>query len=152
VSERPATYVPNDFVGYTLCFSYARSEDPPLGGHCRATAQIGLAPPSASATPARAERNPSETITVTLAAQHFKAGSHLKIHVRYPGGHRRVLKAFARRHGGHVGPGNAFAPRGGTIRFLRLHPKDPDGTYAVRVVDRKGHEARTSFVAQHYHD
>jgi hypothetical protein len=152
VSERPTRYVPFDFEGYDVCFSYARSADPPVGGHCKASVPIGLSPPSASVTPTRAERNDTypSPVTMTLAAEHFKAGSRLRIRIRYPGGHHRVIEALARRHGGRVGPANAWAPRGGIVRLFKLRPKDPDGTYGVRVVDRRGNEARTSFVASHY--
>jgi hypothetical protein len=150
VSERPAKSPPDDFLGYDVCFSYG---DGP-GGRCKAAAKIGLAPPSASATPATATRfrGNSYPVTITIAAQHFKAGSRLKIHVRYPDGRHRVLHARARRHGAYVGPGNAWAPRGGIVKFHSLRPKDPDGLYHVRVVDSRGDVARTSFLAQHYAD
>ena len=152
-SERPTTYVYDDFVGYTVCFGYAKDENSPENeGGCKATAKVSVAPPMVSATPALAQRNPNEVITATLAARHFKAGTRLKFHVRYPDGRHRVLKAVARRHGGYVGPGNAFAPRGGAVKLLDIKSEDPDGTYRVRVVDKLGHEARTSFVTQHYHD
>ena len=152
-TERPTTFVPNDFLGYTVCFGYARKDGTPLtAGGCKATVPVSLAPPIVSATPALAERNPNEVITATLAAQHFKAGTKLAFHVRYPGGRHRVLKAHAGRHGRYVGPGNAFAPRGGAIKLLRIKSDDPDGTYQVRVVGKAGGEARTSFVVQHYSD
>lgn len=150
LSERPTKYVPFDFEGYTACFRYADTDDHPSG--CRVLVPISLAPPMVSATPALAQRNPNEVITATLAAQHFKAGTRLKFHVRYPGGRHRVLKAVARRHGAYVGPGNAWAPRGGAIRLLNIAADDPDGTYRVRAVDRRGHQALTSFVVQHYSD
>ncbi|HKP88568.1 MAG TPA: hypothetical protein VJT75_01215 [Thermoleophilaceae bacterium] len=154
VSERPTKYVPRDFVGYTLCFGYPKREEGPPNAPCEVRAQISLAPPSASATPALAERSRGDSLptTVTLAARHFKAGTRLRIHVRYPGGRHRVLKTRARRRGAYVGPGHAYTPRGGATRLLDVRKDDPDGTYRVRIVDRRGNEALTSFVAQQYHD
>ena len=152
VSERPTTFVPYDFEGYDLCFAYPKHDEGPPQAPCEVTAKISLAPPSASATPALAERSQESPVTVTLAARHFKAGTRLKVHVRYPGGRHRVLKTRARRRGAYVGPANAYTPRGGSTKLLDVQPSDPDGTYRVRFVDRLGHEARTSFVTQHYHD
>lgn len=151
VSERPTTFVQDDFAGYDVCFSYAKSQGPP-GGPCKATAEIGLSPPSASATPATAERSKHRAlpVTITIAAQHFKAGRQLWIHFRYPDGRHKVLRVKAHRHGAYVEPGHAWAPRGGMVKFHSLRPKDPDGLYHVRVVDKQGHVARTSFLAQHY--
>lgn len=154
VTERPTSSVRDDFVGYDLCFAYSANAEGPPDAPCKATGKISVAPPSASATPARAERSHGDPypLAVTLAARHYKAGSRLEIHVRYPGGRHRVLKARARRHGAYVGPANAYTPRGGATKLLYLKPSDPDGNYTVRFVDRLGHQARTSFVAQHYHD
>jgi hypothetical protein len=152
VSERPAKRVPDDFAGYDVCFSYSPDGNP--GGPCKATVKIGVAPPSASATPAKAERFRGNglPVTITISAEHFKAGRQLWIHLRYPDGRHKVLRAKAHRHGAYVGPANAWSPRGGIVKFHALRPKDPDGLYHVRVVDKQGHVARTSFVAQHYAD
>ena len=152
VTERPTKGVRDDFAGYDVCFSYAPRGGP--GGPCKATVKIGIAPPSASATPAKAKRFRENTdpVTITIAAEHFKAGRQLWIHFRYPDGRHKVLRAKAHRHGAYVGPANAWSPRGGIVKFHALRPKDPDGLYHVRVVDKQGHGARTSFVAQHYAD
>jgi hypothetical protein len=152
-SERPTTFVQDDFVGYTVCFGYAKDgEGPSNEGGCKATAKVSVAPPSADVTPATARRSHGDGTTMTVAGRHFKAGSKLKIHIRYPGGRHRVLHTRARRHGGYVGPANAFAPRGGFVKLFEIEPQDPDGTYRWRVVDPKGHEAVGIFVVQHYHD
>jgi hypothetical protein len=149
-SERPTTFVQDDWAGYTVCFGYQQEGDAPDPEGCVAIADVTLAPPSASATPALARRNDNEPIRVTVTAAHFKARSRLKIHIRKPGGAERVLDARARRHGGHVGPANAYAPRGGFVRLVGIRVEDPDGTYRVRVVDRNGHRALTSFVVKHW--
>jgi hypothetical protein len=143
----PWKRVPFDFVGTEFCFIYA-----PFGS-CKATKRVGLTPPSASVTPAHVTLfENGGAVTTTVAAEHFRAGERLTIHIRYPDGRRRVVRARARRRGAHVGPANAWAPRGGAIKWFELHSADPDGTYRVRVVDEHDGEALTSFVAQHYHD
>lgn len=136
-----------DFVGADFCFSYA-----PFGD-CKALKRVGLTPPSASARPPQVTRfENGGPVTLTVAAEHFKAGERLTVHVRYPDGRHRALKTRARRRGTHVGGANAWAPRGGAIVPVKLRESDPDGTYRVRVTNSNGNEALTSFVAQHYHD
>jgi hypothetical protein len=143
VSEHPASVPPDDLVGYSICFEYASRGSP---GGCRARGRITVVPPAASATPARVRRfsEDSGPSRLTLAAQHFKAGARLRIHIRYPAGRERILHGTARRRGGYVGA--AYAPRGGLIRVVALQRSDPDGTYEVRVSDARAAEARTSSV------
>lgn len=150
VTEHPAHWFVEDFEGYSICFGYrGRAVAPPR--RCRVTRSITVEPPSVAATPATAERfrgNPPDLDpTVTIAARHFKAGSRLRIRIRYPDGRTRVLHVRARRHAGAVGPA-AYAPRGGAIWLLRVRKGDPDGAYAVEVTDARGELARTSYVVR----
>jgi hypothetical protein len=139
----PWERVPSDFVGTEFCFIYA-----PFG-HCKAKRRVTLTPPSASVTPAHVTMfENGGPFTMTAAAEHFRAGERLTLHVRYPNGRHRTLTTRARRHGAYVGV--AWAPRGGAVKLFDLHAGDPDGTYRVRVTDEHGGEARTSFVASHY--
>lgn len=134
-----------DFEGTDLCFIYAPY------GKCQARSQVGLAPPSVSATPSTVQlADESAPVTTTLAAAHFRAGERLRFHVHYPDGRVKSLKGRARRHGRPVGPAHAWTPKGGATRFLTLRPSDPNGTYSVRVTDPHGGQARTSFVVRHY--
>jgi hypothetical protein len=119
-SERPEIFVQDDWQGYSICFGYQAEGDAPDPEGCVVTKRITIAPPAVSATPADARRNRGEVIRVTIAAQHFKAGSRLKVHVRRPGGGERVLRVRARRHGGYVGPAHAYAPRGGFVKLLPI--------------------------------
>jgi hypothetical protein len=146
VTEHPAHGVPDDFVGYSICFSYAQRG---LPDGCRTTRRITVVPPWASVTPARVERYSNEPPSdpPKIATQHFKAGERLRIDIRYPDGRKRILTGRARRHGGYVRPA-AYVPRGGLIRRFHLKSSDPDGTYQVRIADAHGGEARTSFVVK----
>ena len=141
-SEHPALFVPDAFVGYGICFSYAQPRSP---AGCRAKGSITVVPASASISPARTERfadDPSPQV-LTLEVEHFKAGERLGIEIRYPDGRVRTLHGRARRHAGAVGA--AYVRRGGLIRAIELKSSDPDGTYVVRVTNKNGAEADTSY-------
>jgi hypothetical protein len=149
VTEHPARGVLHDFLSYSICFGYARFVGPPL--RCRAVRRITVVPPWVSVTPLVAERfegnSPDLNPTLTVALQHFRAGTRLKIRIRDPDGRKRVLKTRARRHGGYVGPA-AYAPRGGAIKLFQVRKSDPDGTYRVKVTDSRGNQARTTYVVK----
>jgi len=138
----PWDLVPDDFVGTDYCFAYEMDRD------CKALKRVGRRPASVSATPTRARLlRDGGGLTMSVLAEHFKAGERLTIHVRYPDGRHRAFKARARRRGARVEFSNAWVPRGGALKWLKLQRDDPVGTYQVRVVDRHRAEARTSFVA-----
>jgi hypothetical protein len=141
-SEHAAPAVPDDFVGYSICFGYGPDSYP---NGCRASGSITVVPAAASVTPARAERFTDGGFqpVVTLAVQHFKAGEKLAIEIRYPDGRVRTLHGRARRHAGAVG--TAYARRGGLIRSLEVKSSDPDGTYQVRVMNHRGAEADATY-------
>jgi len=140
-SEHPLA-VPDDFVGYSICFGYGPEPLPP---GCRASGRITIVPASASVTPARAERftHGGFQPVLTLAVQHFKAGEKLAIEIRYPDGRVRTLHGHTRRHPGAVG--TAYARRGGLVRSLEVKSSDPDGSYQVRVMNHSSAEADATY-------
>lgn len=139
-------FVPDDFVGYPVCFGYAHGALPE-SGPCAATAAIALAPPSVTVTPVRVFRpvHGVRSALLTIAIAHYRAGQRLRLTLSYPDGRVRHSGLTTRRRGRFVGA--AYASKGGAVSVLSLREDDPDGTYHLGVSGPDPFaEARTEFV------